>query len=306
MLSRGRGVAWGRNMMDRQIGVIGLGIMGGAMVRNLMEQGWTVFGHDLAPARQAALAAVGLRAAESVAAVVRHATVVITSLPSPEAARGVAEQIAASGFEPRIVVETSTLALADKLAFRDILQAAGHLPLDCPLSGTGAQAATRDLVVYASGDPAAIEACRPVFAGFARAAHDVGAYGNGSRMKFIANLLVAIHNVAAAEAMLLGERAGLDPAQLVELAGAGAGGSRMFDMRAPMMARHDYLPATMRVSTWMKDMAIIGAFARETGAPTPLFDRTLPIYAAALAQGLGDADTAAVHAVLKAHADHEK
>ena len=76
-------------------------------------------------------------------------------------------------------------------------------------------------------------------------------------------------------------------------------------MRAPMMAAREYRPATMRVSTWMKDMEIITAFAREAGAPTPLFDRTMAIYQAALAQGLGDADTAAVHAVLAAQGDHE-
>ena len=283
--------------MDRQVGVIGLGIMGGAMARNLLERGWTVTGFDLEAARMAALP--GLVAARSVAEVARAAPILITSLPSPGAARAVAGEIAGSGAPARIVVETSTLAIADKLALRDILEAAGHVPLDCPLSGTGAQAAQRDLVVYASGDAAAIARCHPVFADFARAAHDVGTFGNGSRMKFVANLLVAIHNVAAAEAMLVAERSGLDPAQVVQLAGAGAGASRMFDMRAPMMAAREYRPATMRVSTWMKDMEIITAFAREAGAPTPLFDLTLPIYEAALAQGLGDADTAAVHAVLE-------
>jgi putative dehydrogenase len=286
--------------VEKQVSIIGLGIMGGAMARNLLERGWAVSGYDLDPSRQQALAGAGLQAAESAAAAAQAATIVITSLPSPAAARAVAGQLAAAVLPPRIVVEASTLAIADKLAVRDTLQAAGHIALDCPLSGTGAQAAVRDLVVYASGDPDAIERCRPVFADFARAAYDVGAFGNGSRMKFVANLLVAIHNVAAAEAMLVAERSGLDPAQVVELIGAGAGASRMFDLRAPMMAQHEYRPATMRVSTWMKDMGIITAFAREVGAPTPLFDLTMPIYRAALSQGLGDADTAAVHAVLAA------
>jgi putative dehydrogenase len=291
--------------MDKHVGMIGLGIMGGAMARNLMERGWVVTGFDLDPARQDALREAGAVMATSAAAVAHAAPIVITSLPSPRAARDVAQEIAAAGLSSRIVVETSTLAIADKLALRDTLQAAGHVPLDCPLSGTGAQAEKRDLVVYASGDGDAIERCGPVFADFARAAHDVGAFGNGSRMKFVANLLVAIHNVAAAEAMLVATRSGLDPEQVVQLAGAGAGGSRMFDMRAPMMARGEYRPATMRVSTWMKDMEIITAFAREAGAPTPLFDRTMPIYRAALAQGLGDADTAAVHAVLATQVDHK-
>ena len=146
-----------------------------------------------------------------------------------------------------------------------MLAAAGHTALDCTLSGTGAQAVNRDLVVYASGDAAVIAAQMPLFGDFARAAHDIGAFGNGSRMKFVANLLVAIHNVAAAEAMVLANAAGLDPDLVVQLAGAGAGASRMFDMRAPMMAARCYTPATMRVSTWQKDMDIIGIVCPRPG-----------------------------------------
>ena len=109
--------------------------------------------------------------------------------------------------------------------------------LDCPLSGTGAQARTKDLVVYASGDAQAIQGLMPVFADFSRQAHDLGAFGNGMKMKFVANLLVAIHNVASAEAMVLGMKAGLDPAQIFKLIQSGAGNSRVFELRAPMMVR---------------------------------------------------------------------
>ena len=286
-------------MSDKTVGVIGLGIMGSAMSASLLERGWIVLGHDLDDARRADFAAAGGRLASSGAAVAASAPIIITSLPSPAAALAVARDLAQSGAPPRIVIETSTLTLEDKEAFRAALAQGGHLALDCPLSGTGAQARLRDLVVYASGDSEAIAAARPVFDDFARRTEDLGAYGNGSKMKFIANLLVAIHNVAAAEAMALGVRAGLDPHRLVEVAGAGAGGSRMFQMRAPMMADGVYEPATMRVSTWRKDMAIIGAFARRMGAATPLFDATDPIYDAAYANGQGDQDTASVLTILE-------
>lgn len=283
--------------MAGTVGIIGLGIMGGAISKNLIERGWQVFGTDIDPAKQAELTAAGGTACPDVATVCREAPVILTSLPSPYALAAVAAAIAATP-GPRIVVETSTMALADKLAAHDVLAAAGHTALDCTLSGTGAQAVNRDLVVYASGDTAAIAAQTPLFADFARAAHDIGAYGNGTRMKFVANLLVAIHNVAAAEAMVLANAAGLDPDLVVQLAGAGAGASRMFDMRAPMMAARSYIPATMRVSTWQKDMDIIGAFARDLGVTLPLFEASAPIYTAAMAAGLGDQDTAAVFAVL--------
>ena len=285
--------------MDKTVGVIGLGIMGGAIAANLIERGWVVHGYDVVPERMEALSASGLNAMRDVASVVTTSPILLTSLPTPAAARQVAQEIAASGASGRIVAELSTFALADKLAIREALEAGGHIPLDCPLSGTGAQAKMRDLIVYASGDPGAIAACQPLFADFAKQSTDLGAYGNGSRMKFIANLLVAIHNVAAAEAMVLAARAGLDLERVVEVIGPGAGGSRMFQMRAPMMASGHYEPATMRVSMWRKDMEIIAAFARELDVPTPLFDGTAPIYAEALAMGLGDQDTASVYEVMQ-------
>jgi 3-hydroxyisobutyrate dehydrogenase-like beta-hydroxyacid dehydrogenase len=176
--------------------------------------------------------------------------------------------------------------------------------LDCPLSGTGSQARTKDLIVYASGESAAISAMMPVFADFSRQAHDLGAFGNGMKMKFVANLLVAIHNVASAEAMVLGMKAGLDPKQIFKLIQAGAGNSRVFELRAPMMVedRYDGDNLTMRVSTWQKDMKVIGEYAASVGCPTPLFSASEPIYRAALSTGHADEDTGSVCAVLEAMA----
>ena len=286
----------------QRVGVIGLGIMGGAMARNLAAGGWDVVGFDVDAARRSELAGAGVRIAGNAAEVARQAPTLITSLPHPKAVTQVAGEIAGAGVETRVVVETSTLALDDKLRFAEILRAAGHVALDCPLSGTGAQAAVKDLVVYASGDPQAIASLAPLFEGFSRQWHDLGAFGNGSRMKFVANLLVAIHNVASAEAFVLGLKAGLDPHQIVALIGAGAATSRIFELRAPMMADATYEPPTMRVATWQKDMAVIAQFAAGLGCPTPLFSATEPIYASAMATGHGQEDTAAVCAVLEAMA----
>jgi L-threonate 2-dehydrogenase len=285
--------------MTKTVGIVGLGIMGGAIGRNLVERGWRVIGFDTDAARCEELARAGIAIAGNSAEVTRDAPIIMTSLPTPTAVADVAQAIADSGQSSRIVVELSTLSIADKLRFEAILKKAGHIALDCPLSGTGAQAKNRDLVVYASGDSEAIAQCMGLFADFAKQSADLGAYGNGSRMKFIANHLVAIHNVATAEAMILAERAGLDPKMVVEMVGPGAGGSRMFQMRAPMMVEGVYEPATMKVSTWKKDMAIIAEFAEDVGCATPLFTLTQPIYSQAMAMGLGDQDTAAVFEVLK-------
>ena len=285
--------------MDKTVGIIGLGIMGGAIARNLVERGWRVIGFDTDPAKNAELSQAKLAIAADVATLTRDAPIIMTSLPTPAAVHKVAQEIASSRQPPRIVIELSTLSLADKLRFETILQAAGHIALDCPLSGTGAQAKLRDLVVYASGDSASIARCAELFSDFAKQSADLGAFGNGSRMKFVANHLVAIHNVATAEAMILAERAGLDPKLVVDMVGPGAGGSRMFQMRAPMMVEGVYEPATMKVSTWKKDMAIIAEFAEDVGCDTPLFSLTQPVYSQAMAMGLGDQDTASVFEVLK-------
>jgi putative dehydrogenase len=286
--------------MEKIAGIIGLGIMGGAIARNLAERGWAVVGFDIDRAKCDALASGGVEIAASPADVAQRVPVIMTSLPNPKAVLDVAAEVAGCGAPARTVVELSTLSLADKLAFAATLESARHVPLDCPLSGTGSQAVTRDLVIYASGDNAAIARLEPLFLDFGKKLADLGAYGNGSRMKFVANYLVAIHNVATAEAMVLGMRAGLDPRQIIDIVGPGAGGSRIFELRAPMMAENRYEPPTMRMSTWRKDMSIIGEFADALGCPTPLFAASNAIYEAGLAMDFGDLDTASVCRVIEA------
>jgi 3-hydroxyisobutyrate dehydrogenase-like beta-hydroxyacid dehydrogenase len=281
------------------VGVIGLGIMGGAFAQNLATAGWRVIGYDLDPKRRRVLAKAGIEIVDGASAVVTTAPVIITSLPNPRALHDTVKAIVAAKAPERVIIEASTFTLDDKLKAECALAKGGHVMLDCPVSGTGAQARTKDLIIYASGDPAAIRRVRPVFADIARATHDLGAFGNGSRMKYVANLLVAINNVAAAEAMVLGMKAGLDPQVVHDMVTAGAGNSRVFELRAPMMVKGRYDDATMKLSIWQKDMAVIGDFAKKLGCPVPLFAATKPVYSAALANGLGAQDTAAVCAVLE-------
>src|SRR5436190_8033666 len=288
-------------MSKGTVGIVGLGIMGGAIAKNLSAAGWQVIGFDIAKDRCDEAKAAGVEIARNAAAVAAKAANILVSLPKPEALIATVETIIEATLPRRVIAELSTFSLDDKGEAEAALRAAGHVMLDCPLSGTGAQARTKDLVVYASGDAQAIHAMMPVFADFSRQAHDLGAFGNGMKMKFVANLLVAIHNVASAEAMVLGIKAGLDPAQIFKLIQAGAGNSRVFELRAPMMVQDNYggENLTMRVSTWQKDMKVIGEYAASVGCPTPLFSACEPIYRAALSTGFADQDTAAVCAVLE-------
>jgi L-threonate 2-dehydrogenase len=285
-----------------RVGVVGLGTMGGAVARNLAERGWAVVGYDPSSQRVEEARAAGVKIVDSPAAVAAETDTILTSLPSAAALHAVVREIADSNSKELLVVEMSTLTLEDKSKAESALRAAGHTMLDCPLSGTGAQAATRDLVVYASGDPDRIEDLRDIFADFSRLAHNVGEFGNGMKIKFVANLLVAINNVASAEAMVLGMKAGLDPQQIIDLVSAGAGNSRIFELRAPLMAERRYEPATMSIGLWQKDMQVIGEFARQIGCPTPIFTATETVYRAALANGQEKQDTASVCTVLESMA----
>jgi putative dehydrogenase len=281
------------------VGVVGLGIMGGAFAKNLAEAGWRVIGYDIDARRCRALAKRGVEIASDARDVAAKAPVIITSLPNPRALMDTVKAIAAAKVRNRVVIEASTFAIRDKIAAEAVCAKAGHRLCDCPVSGTGAQAQVKDIIIYASGYSQPIRRLRPMFKDFARAVYDLGEFGNGSKMKYVANLLVAINNVASAEAMVLGMKAGLDPQMVHDMVVGGAANSRVFELRAPMMVANRYDNATMKIDVWQKDMAVIGDFANQMRVPTPMFDASAPVYAKAMKTGHAMHDTAAVCAVLE-------
>src|SRR6202790_774305 len=286
-------------MESKVVGMIGLGIMGSAMSASLIQAGFRVVGYDLLPRCRQDLRKAGGTAARSCREVAKKCDILVTSLPSSEALLDTAADLAKSARANQIVIETSTLPIPVKEEARKRLAARGGILLDCTLSGTGAQARVKDLVVYASGDRKSYRRIASVLDGFARAHYCVGAFGAGSKVKFVANLLVAIHNVAAAEAIVLAMKSGLDPAMVLKVVADGAGASRMLQVRGPMMVKGDYSDAAMKVQVWQKDMTIIGDYARKIDCPTPLFSASAPIYTAAMAMGHGAEDTGVVCAVLE-------
>ena len=290
------------------VGIIGLGIMGSALADQLISKRFSVFGFDPDPKARKRASRSGVQVVSSVELLLSHSQQLLSSLPSSDAFEATCDALfehltrstpKAAHPSPIVLAETSTLPISIKQRQQRRLATAGITLLDCPLSGTGAQARVGDVVVYASGPKKAIRNMMPVFAGFSRAQVDLGRFGNGMRMKLVANLLVAIHNVAAAEAILLGKRLGLNPAEVVRVVGDGAGSSRMLQVRGPMMASRNWKDATMKVSIWQKDMSIISDALADTLTPAPLFAASAPIYQAAQALGLGEQDTASVMAVLE-------
>ena len=296
--------------MERKVGLVGVGIMGSAILRNLIKAGFTVIGFDVDTARMHALSAAGGIAAGSPREVAEQADVIVTLLPGADILHDVITApagLVAANNRKLIVAGCGTFEISDKERCRTALEAAGMAMLDCTISGTGTQAKTGDLVVYASGRESLYPACLPVFSAFARATHYVGDFGNGSKVKFIANLLVAIHTAAAAEAMVLAQRAGLDLQAVYDLVKIGAGTSRMFEVRGPSMVAGEYdKNVASKIELWQKDMLVIDGFARALNCPIPLFAQSAQIYNAAVGQGRGKLDMAAICTVLEGLAGIER
>ena len=289
--------------MDR-VGLVGLGIMGTAYTHNLLKAGFEVTGFDIEPVRQKAMEEAGGLPTESAAAVAGSSDVVLIALPSVSALEEAVEGeggLDKASHSDLIVVEMSTFPLQAKNRARAALRSVGVTMLDAPVSGTGLQAEVAEIVIYASGDTTALDQVRPVFDAIAKVTFDLGSFGNGSKMKFVANLLVSVHNLATAEAFVLGMKGGLDPQQILDVVSAGVGSSRIFEIRGPMMVEDAYPPAA-KLKMFIKDIDVIGDFGRDLGVPTPLLDASLPWYEEAVEQDLGDFDAAALARLLEAKA----
>ncbi len=291
-----------RGAQALRIGFVGLGIIGSAFAKHLLAAGCDVRGYDPDRKRLSLFQERGGKSSPSAAAVAAESDVVVTALasyPAYESAYFGKNGIAQGAHSNLIAVDVSTMPLTAKLSTRDRLQPRDVTMLDCPISGTGAQAENRDVAVYASGPRGQVDRAWPVLEGFARKVWYVGEFGAGSKLKYIANHLVTIHNVAAAEALTLGIKSGLDPQLMLDALTSGAGTSRMLEVRGPLMLADSYDQPTMKCDVYQKDIDIIGEFAAGLHCPTPLFDASRSLYSAALAQGRDKQDTAAVCAVLK-------
>ena len=290
------------NTTKETIGIIGLGIMGGIMAETLLLNGYKVCGFDIAPAANKRLKKAGGLPLHSVKEVVLSSDVVITSLATSKALKTVYQEIKETLIEQAkklIIIETSTLAMGDKEHIAKEVDLKGVKLLDCPISGTAARMKDRAWTIFVSGEEKICKKMQTIFKCLSDNSPYVGEYSNGLKMKFIANHLVAIYNVACAEATIFAKKIGLNPQEVLDIFGPSPViGNGVMRLRMPFMIDRQYTPPTMKVEVWQKDMQVIGDLAKSVDCPLPIFNATAPIYTAAMAQGLALSDTASTAEVL--------
>jgi len=278
------------------IGIVGLGLLGSAVAARLRGGGHDVVGHDLVAEKVRALEALGGQAASSAEAVARAAEAVCVVLPSLAAVEDVVlgtRGLAAGGRAAQTIIQMSTISpvLAERLA-REV-GAKGLAFLDCPISGTSGMVARGDGIIFVGGERWVFDRWRPVLESVLPRAIYVGRPGQAMTLKLVANLLVALNSAAAAEALLMARRAGLDLELVLDVLTRSAATSRMLEVRGPLMARQEF-PPQMKLDLFMKDLHLIQEAARGVGAPLPLTDAAERLYAAAMDAGHAGEDLAVV------------
>ena len=280
---------------DGAVGVVGLGRMGRPVAERLVAEGHRVVGFRR---RWSPIAEVGRTA--SPRAMTGETKVVFTCVPSDAALLEVvdgADGLVRGDTTGLVVVDLSMTSLTTKERARERLEGAGAAMLDAPISGTPSVAAEGRASLFVSGEEAAYRQAEPYLT-FAGSAPLVGPFGTGSKLKYIANLLIGIHIAAAAEAMALAERAGVDPDLVVETISHSVAASEMFRHRAPRMARRDFEAPMNDVNAFLKDVELIEEFAHSAAAAAPLFTTAGELYRRAAGQGLGEKELSAIVTLL--------
>ena len=271
------------------MGMVGLGLLGHALASRLRAAGHAVIGYDVASERRDALVALGGIVAADAGDVAKRSEAVCTVLPSLAAV----EEVITALDGARVIIQMSTISpsLTERLA--RLAAGRGQAFLDCPVSGTAGMVARGDGIIFVGGERDLYDRWQPVLEAMLPRAVYVGRAGQAMTLKLVANLLVGVHSAAAAEALAMARRAGLDMDVAFDVLASGAGSSRMLEVRGPMMLRDDF-PAQMKLDLFMKDLHLIQDAAREVGASTPLTDVAERLYAAVQDSGHGGEDLAAV------------
>ena len=276
-----------------KVGFIGLGRMGMPMSRRLLEAGFDLTVHNRSRAKVEEMTSLGAHAASSPSEVTRSSDIVLTCLPDVPTVESVF--LGEDGIVPatrpgQILVDHSTVAPSTSRKVAEAAEARGAMFLDAPISGGVERAANGTLTIMIGGDQHALERARPVFEAFGANIRHVGATGSGGVIKLVNQLLCGVHSLVAAEALVIGAKAGADPQMLLDILSTSWGTSFMLSRNGSVMVERDFANARAPLRLYVKDLNLIHELAREIGTPSPLGDRTLEAFQEALNNGMGELD----------------
>ena len=279
--------------MATRVGFIGLGRMGMPMSRRLLGAGFHLTVHNRSRGKVDEMVRLGAYPASSVAEVTDASDVVLTCLPDLSAVEEVFlgdGGIVASARSGLLLADHSTVGPSTSWKIDRAAAAVGASFLDAPISGGVERAADGTLTIMAGGDQDAFDTARPVFEAYGANVHLVGGTGAGAVVKLINQLLCCVHSQVAAEALLLGVKAGADPTVLLEILGTSWGTSFMLSRNGPVMIDRDFINARAPLRLYDKDLALLRDFASEVGSPTPVGEKTMEIIQKAVEKGMGELD----------------
>jgi putative dehydrogenase len=285
----------------KTIGSIGLGAMGGSYAKFLIEDNYTVYGVDPDTQNAEIFTSLGGVLLNNISELVDKSNVIILSLPTVPIFKEVINEIEVNGKsnESKILVDMNTISLDDKIETKNKLEKLNISMVDAPVSGTGAQAKVKDIVVMSSGDKIIVDECDEIFRSFSKQNIYVGDFGNGIKFKILANLLVTVHNTVTAEALLLGQKVGLEEKMIYEVLNAGAATSVMLDKRMPLMINKNYEPATASMRIFLKDIDVITDYLKSNNISSPTFEAAANLYNQSKENIPITYDTAAIYEQLK-------
>ena len=285
----------------KTIGSIGLGAMGGSYAKFLIEDNYTVYGVDPDTQNAEIFISLGGVLLNNISELVDKCNVIILSLPTVPIFKEVINEIEVNGKsnESKILIDMNTISLDDKIETKNKLEKLNISMVDAPVSGTGAQAKVKDIVVMSSGDKIIVDECDEIFRSFSKQNIYVGDFGNGIKFKILANLLVTVHNTVTAEALLLGQKVGLEEKMIYEVLNAGAATSVMLDKRMPLMINKNYEPATASMRIFLKDIDVITDYLKSNNLSSPTFEAAANLYNQSKENIPITYDTAAIYEQLK-------
>ena len=283
------------------IGSIGFGAMGGSYAKFLIEDNYTVYGVDPDTQNAEIFTSLGGLLLNNISDLVDKCNVIILSLPTVPVFKEVINEIEVNGKSnvSKILIDMNTISLDDKIETKNKLEKLNISMVDAPVSGTGAQAKVKDIVVMSSGDKIIVDECDEIFRSFSKQNIYVGDFGNGIKFKILANLLVTVHNTVTAEALLLGQKAGLEEKMIYEVLNAGAATSVMLDKRMPLMINKNYEPATASMRIFLKDIDVITDYLKSNNLSSPTFEAAANLYNQSKENIPITHDTAAIYEQLK-------